>query len=197
MVIKIEENNFFGVKKENNKWYVIPINDNPTEHDYKIAEIEAKKLGLNLTEDLEIVFEIQLISKLVNGYNLNLSKEDIKRITKDLLSTPESETTFCANYERDNYNYEFVPNKEICQDKIVESVRQKLLDRSNIGIKKYSTTLSENNTDNYLNHIQMELMDACNYIEKLLQTNEDITQLVKQNPNSYSLGEIVRKKYGK
>ena len=161
MVIKIEENSFFGVKKENNKWYVIPIKENATKHDYKIAEIEAKKLGLNLTEDLEIVFEVQLTEK----------KE------------------YCANYERDN--------QEVCQDSIVESVRQKLLDRSNVGIKKYNTTLFSNNKDNYFNHLQQELMDATLYIQKIMQQEKDIIELVAKYPNNMELGSEIRKIYGK
>lgn len=56
--------------------------------------------------------------------------------------------------------------KEI-KDPIVASVVEKFIERSNEGIKKYGTTLSENNTDCYLTHLQEELMDAVNYIEKL------------------------------
>ena len=90
----------------------------------------------------------------------------------------------CANYERDNI------------DPIVESVRTKLLDRSSIGIKKYNTTLKNNTEDNYLNHLQQELMDACNYIEVLLQQNKDITDIVKNEPNDWELGKQIRKIYG-
>ncbi len=81
------------------------------------------------------------------------------------------------------------------QDKIVENVRQKLLERSQVGIKKYNTTLDENNHDNYLNHLQQELMDAANYIEKLLVQKTNITDLVKMYPNDQELGEVIRKIY--
>ena len=50
-------------------------------------------------------------------------------------------------------------------DPIVEAVRAKLLERSQVGIIKYGTTLESNTKDNYLNHVQMELMDAINYIQ--------------------------------
>ena len=53
-------------------------------------------------------------------------------------------------------------------DKIVQSLVEKYKDRSNIGIKKYGTTLHENNHDDFLVHLQQELMDASLYIEKLL-----------------------------
>jgi len=53
------------------------------------------------------------------------------------------------------------------KDKIVESVINKFSQRSSVGIKKYGTTLEQNNTDDFLNHLQEELMDAILYIEKL------------------------------
>ena len=53
------------------------------------------------------------------------------------------------------------------KDKIVESVIKKFQDRSEAGIKKYGTTLHENNNDDFLKHLQEELMDAILYIEKL------------------------------
>jgi len=53
------------------------------------------------------------------------------------------------------------------QDKIVKQVVDKFQQRSEVGIKKYGTTLEENNTDDFLNHLQEELMDAILYIEKL------------------------------
>jgi len=81
-------------------------------------------------------------------------------------------------------------------DPVVEGVREKLLSRSQVGIKKYNTTLEENNRDNYLNHLQQEMMDGCNYIEKLLVQNRDIVQLIKNYPNNNELGYTIRKLYG-
>lgn len=54
----------------------------------------------------------------------------------------------------------------ICSDPIVERVVEKLRKRSNVGVKKYGTTLAENNTDDFLNHLQEELLDASLYAEK-------------------------------
>jgi hypothetical protein len=54
------------------------------------------------------------------------------------------------------------------KDKIVKQVIHKYIQRSELGIKKYGTTLEDNNTDNFLIHLQQELMDASLYIEKLL-----------------------------
>jgi hypothetical protein len=53
------------------------------------------------------------------------------------------------------------------KDKIVEEVIQKFEARSKLGIQKYGTTLEQNNTDDFLNHLQEELMDAVLYIQKL------------------------------
>lgn len=52
-------------------------------------------------------------------------------------------------------------------DPIIESVVRKFRNRSAFGIKKYGTTLKDNTTDDFLTHLQEELMDACNYVEKM------------------------------
>jgi|TARA_E500000331_G_C17035095_1_gene616909 hypothetical protein len=54
------------------------------------------------------------------------------------------------------------------RDKIIESVVQKFINRSDVGYKKYGVTLKEDDQtlDTWLKHIQEELMDAVNYIEK-------------------------------
>lgn len=57
-------------------------------------------------------------------------------------------------------------------DPIVESVIQKYAERSKVGIEKYGTTLEENNHDDFLKHLQEELMDATLYIEKLIKQVE-------------------------
>ncbi len=57
------------------------------------------------------------------------------------------------------------------KDSIVESLVKKYQERSEVGIKKYGTTLDRNdlNTLDWLKHLQEELMDASLYIEKLLK----------------------------
>lgn len=80
-------------------------------------------------------------------------------------------------------------------DQVIENVRRKLLERSQVGIRKYGTTLHENNRDNFLNHLQMELMDACNYVEKELMKNIDIKELINYYPNDQMLGYAIRKIY--
>ena len=79
------------------------------------------------------------------------------------------------------------------KDKIVEQVIDKYADRSYVGITKYGTTLENNNKDNYLVHLQEELMDATLYIQKLLDQEQEITMLVKNHPNDCELGMLIRR----
>jgi hypothetical protein len=64
-----------------------------------------------------------------------------------------------------NLDYYFEPKQK--KDKVVSQVLNKFKERSKIGIKKYGTTLHENNTDDFFNHLQEELMDAILYLQKL------------------------------
>lgn len=79
------------------------------------------------------------------------------------------------------------------EDKIVQQVVSRYQSRSDVGIRKYGTTLEGNNKDNYLRHIQEEMMDATLYIEKLITQKEEITNLVKSIPNDMELGAAIRK----
>ena len=57
------------------------------------------------------------------------------------------------------------------RDKVIESVINKIIKRSDVGYKKYGITLHKDDQplDTWLQHIQEELMDAVNYIEKIRQ----------------------------
>ena len=78
------------------------------------------------------------------------------------------------------------------RDKIVENVVDKYLERSQVGITKYGTTLENNNKDNYLKHLQEELMDATLYLEKLMYLNQELTNLVRDHSNDAELGMKIR-----
>ena len=78
-------------------------------------------------------------------------------------------------------------------DPVVESVVNKYAERSLVGQKKYNTTLHQNNHDNYLKHLQEELMDATLYLEKLQHLGQEITRMVRLYPNDADLGEAIRK----
>ena len=77
-------------------------------------------------------------------------------------------------------------------DKIVLEVIERYAQRSALGIEKYGTTLEQNNHDNYLKHLQEEMMDATLYLEKLMQQNKEITNLVKNHTNDAELGYKIR-----
>ncbi len=55
------------------------------------------------------------------------------------------------------------------KDSIVASVIKKFQERSDVGVKKYGVTLDrvDLTTLDWLTHLQEELMDAVNYIERL------------------------------
>lgn len=54
------------------------------------------------------------------------------------------------------------------RDIIIQQVIEKIKSRSDVGFKKYGVTLKDDDQplDVWLTHIQEELMDAVNYIEK-------------------------------
>ena len=79
------------------------------------------------------------------------------------------------------------------RDEIVEQVVDKYQLRSQVGITKYGTTLETNNKDNYLKHLQEELMDATLYLQKLMDQNKEITEIVRDTPNNTELGARIRK----
>ena len=62
------------------------------------------------------------------------------------------------------------------RDPVVERVVDKFVGRSDVGYKKYGVTLhdDEPSLHKWLNHIQEELLDACNYIEKLKHETTDV-----------------------
>lgn len=58
-------------------------------------------------------------------------------------------------------------------DPVVQSVIDKFKQRSELGQKKYGTTLEENDLPflGWVNHMQEELMDAILYLEKMKRTS--------------------------
>lgn len=80
------------------------------------------------------------------------------------------------------------------RDPIIKQVVEKFIQRSDTGFKKYGVTLKEDDSPLmvWLNHLQEELMDAVNYIEKLKSTlTEDIQERVyrewKEEDDGYML----------
>ena len=72
---------------------------------------------------------------------------------------------------------EYLSSSLSTKDPIVEQVKEMFDKRSEVGIKKYGTTLHDNNTDDFFNHLQEELMDAILYIQKLKEIESKISKL--------------------
>lgn len=58
---------------------------------------------------------------------------------------------------------------DIVVDSVVETVVSKMRSRSAVGIKKYNTTMDRKDlsVEDWITHLQEELMDATIYLEKL------------------------------
>jgi hypothetical protein len=184
------------VLDENNElYYILPTKEEYTKDDHMIAKIQAEKFGFKVNN-----------SYLVEDY------------------TPENKT-FCANYERDNYpekpnsstdnisttiynfpkidgKYLYVigidPFEESEQDEIIKKVRQKLLDRSIVGYRKYKTTIWDNTDENYMLHLQDELLDGANYCEQMMRLGRfsaKVAEILESEHNNMSAGELIRKEY--
>ena len=80
---------------------------------------------------------------------------------------------------------------------ITVSVMEDLKLRADRGIKKYNTTLQQNNKDDFMNHLYEELLDAAQYCKKELSFTKEIQKIIDSNPNDQKLGEIIRSTYGK
>jgi len=83
------------------------------------------------------------------------------------------------------------------KDEVTKAVVDDLLTRAKRGEDKYSTTLHENNHDNFTQHLYEELLDAAQYCKKQLLVKDAIQDLIQQFPNDYDLGEVIRATYGK
>lgn len=57
------------------------------------------------------------------------------------------------------------------RDPIIERVVDQLVSRSDVGYNKYNITLKDDNSSllTWLQHLQEELLDAANYVEKIKQ----------------------------
>ena len=73
-------------------------------------------------------------------------------------------------------------------DSVVQSIIEKFQQRSELGQKKYGTTLDRNDLAflDWVNHMQEELMDAILYLEKLKRTQETSEKDAFHSPASGS-----------
>jgi hypothetical protein len=191
MKIKFKQSPYYGILKKEGNLFIVSTKENPTTHDNIIAKTQAIKNGIDVNEDGSINLKV--------SFNI-----------EPFIFTNEELKPTCANYERDNLslleefeNKYFVgidPFKDKCEDLIVESVRQKLLDRSNVGVKKYNSTIFDNIDENYIKHLQDELLDGANYCEQVLRLGEftkNIIEILQSDQNEMSVGNKIIKEYNK
>ena len=81
------------------------------------------------------------------------------------------------------------------RDTVVQAIVEKFLERSNLGIEKYGTTLDRNdlNTLQWINHAQEELMDAILYLERLKReySTPHVAMPVQTPPNTPPTASIL------
>jgi len=83
------------------------------------------------------------------------------------------------------------------KDLITQAVIEDLKSRSERGIKKYNTTLDQNNKDNYMQHAYEEALDLAQYLKKEMSIIPDIRQMMADYPNDLELGKMIRQRYSK
>lgn len=74
-----------------------------------------------------------------------------------------------SHSERRMYPGDIKVTIDMPQDKFVQAVKERFEQRSQVGIKKYNTSLEREDLNllDWLTHLQEELMDATLYVEKL------------------------------
>lgn len=172
---------------------MLPIDPKCTD-DYTIARIAAQKDGFVLNENDEIVDYIE--PTFCANYNRDV-EETNQEERKEWLKEQEKNVKLAQKME------EFITNRgqwlrlpfdiknplnatlegkfsylfKEKEDSIVEAVRQDLLDRSKVGIKKYNTTLDRTDLSlkDWLQHAYEEGLDQVNYLKRA------IIELEKQN----------------
>ena len=82
------------------------------------------------------------------------------------------------------------------KDEITKAVIMDLISRAERGVKKYNTTLDENNHQNMLQHAYEEALDMAQYLKKEITTLNTVQDLVKNHLNDAELGMALRKIYG-
>jgi len=91
-------------------------------------------------------------------------------------------------------------NLEEKSDEIVKRVANKLMFRSAVGIEKYNSTIWDNTDENYIKHLQEELLDGANYCEQIFRLGEftkNVIELIDNQRNDQLMGAEIRKLYNK
>jgi hypothetical protein len=87
-------------------------------------------------------------------------------------------------------------------DKVVEAVREDLLQRSQVGIKKYGITLDRNDLSlkDWLQHAYEECLDQANYLKRSImelerQENLEFLAQQAQEQGFYNVGKEATEKF--
>lgn len=99
-----------------------------------------------------------------------------------------------GDYWEETVNRDYIQKPK---DDITTAVMQDLKRRSDLGLKKYGTTLQENNHQNMLQHGYEEALDLAQYLKKEITTLNTIQDMINDYPNDADLGEKLREIYGK
>jgi len=83
------------------------------------------------------------------------------------------------------------------KDKITQLVIEDLQSRSERGIRKYNTTLDQNNKDDNMRHAYEEALDLAQYLKKEMSIIPELQQMMIDYPNDIEFAQAVRKKYSK
>jgi hypothetical protein len=99
----------------------------------------------------------------------------IKKTVNAFVQNPHEENWLVLWHNEKGYAEIISYKDEPKKDSIVESVVKQFKERSEVGIKKYGTTLDRNDltTLEWINHAQQEAMDFCLYLEKLKQLHNE------------------------
>lgn len=81
------------------------------------------------------------------------------------------------------------------KDDITWEVMRDLAMRSTKGVKKYNTTLAENNHQNMLQHAYEEALDLSQYLKKEISTLNTVQDLVNEYKDDKELGKKIRQLY--
>lgn len=216
------------IDEENEMYYILPVKEDYTKHDRVIAKTQAEKFGFVFGDGLMVLdykpikptcanYERDNVESIIKDeYGQNPLLSEMEQNIADYLTTvfPYEKQENIINGLLKHYDYvEVYPvfqrlhykgkNKMSnieCQDNIVESVRQKLLDRSNVGLKKYNSSIFDNIDENYIKHLQEELLDGANYCEQVLRLGEftkTIIEILQSDQNEMSVGNKIIKEYNK
>ena len=97
--------------------------------------------------------------------------EDLENLVRNQEKMSKNKELYNITIDKPNtgaqwYSDTTFPEKK---DKYVQAVKERFEQRSQTGIKKYNTTLERDdlNLQDWLLHLQEELMDATLYIERL------------------------------